>query len=96
MSKKITKTVDGINVSLDPTIFQEWDVFEAMTDNLNPELSDEDRMIAMRKLITLLFGNNFNHIKKRLRQLHNGKLSVSDVAEFVSKVAVAFSSESKN
>lgn len=96
MAKKETRQVEGIDVTLDPEIFQDWDVFETMTDFLNPDTTDEKKMLATRRLVDLVLGDQFDDIKKKMRAARGGKLPTEAVGEFVSKTIEAFGSDAKN
>lgn len=96
MAKKETRQIEGIDVTLDPEIFQDWDVFETMTDFMSDETTDEEKMLATRKLVDLILGDQFPSIKKKMRAARGGKLPTEAVGEFVSKVTQAFGSDGKN
>lgn len=96
MAKKETRQVQGINVTLDPEIFEDWDVFETMTDFLNPETDDQNKMLATRRLVDLVLGDQFESIKKKLRAANGGKLPTEKVGEFVAQTIEAFGNNAKN
>lgn len=96
MGKKQTRQVEGIDVTLDPDIFQDWDVFEALTDFMSTETDDQEKMLATRRMVDLVLGDQFVSIKKKMREARGGKLPTEDVGQFVSKTIEAFGSDGKN
>lgn len=96
MGKKQTRQVEGIDVTLDPEIFEDWDVFETMTDFMSEDATDEEKMLATRRLVDLILGDQFGEIKKKMRAARGGKLPTEAVGEFVSKTIEAFGTDGKN
>lgn len=93
---KETKTVHGIKVTVDPTIFNDWDFSMDLAEML--EEVDEDsteaavkRIKTLNRVVDALFGEDqFSKIKAKLRDQNDGHLPVEAVSEFLNQAIVAF------
>lgn len=97
---KETVTIDGVKLSIDPEIFSDWDVYQAMTDfvRIQQKIEKEERVATqkesmrqaeiMAQLVVDIFGDDFDDIKDQIRKEHNGRVPVRVVMDLVSKAAV--------
>lgn len=97
---KETAIIDGIELSIDPEVFSDWDVYQAMTDfvRIQQKIEKEERVATqkesmrqaeiMAQLVVAIFGDDFDGIKDQIRKKHNGRVPVMVVMDLVSKAAV--------
>lgn len=82
-------TVDGIDVDLTAETFEDYDVLEAIAD-VNGHTGDPVAQLAdVVRLFRLVFGADYDRIKRELREEHDGKLTADDMTKFFNDVAVA-------
>lgn len=92
-----TKQVKGLDVTLDPSILEDWDVMNDIMNLVNDDPDKEltvaeskEMLQAANRLIDTIYGKDFERIKKKLRTANGGKLPLSLVMEFINDTFVAF------
>lgn len=92
---ELTKQVQGMEITLDPRVLEDWDIVCALTSLLNAD--DEmdtddvkDSIESIQLLTERLYGKQFDKIKKRLRKAHGGYLPISAVADFIGETFEVF------
>lgn len=97
---KVTKSIKGMDVTLDPDILEDFDVISdlmatVIDDEKNPTPEEsKESLEALIRLTNTLYGDEFPNIKKCLRKANGGKLPMSLIGEFISETFEAFSKNS--
>lgn len=74
--------VDGIELDVTADALDDFDVLECLAVMVDDDSSDKERMVAVPKLFRLVFGGDWQRIKKELRAQHDGRLTNATVMEF--------------
>lgn len=100
-SKRQTKIVAGVKVTINPEILTDWDVCMKLADVMDTDGNMEDQNIAVGKIhtvdevLTMIFGQKqFRRIRDELRSKNGGTLPVEVMMKFLSGVFEEF--EQKN
>lgn len=81
-----TIEIEGITLSVDPDILDDWDIVEAVSDSNNPDLTDNERLIATTQLMRSVLGDDYKQAKTELRKKHKGKLTIETMSKFLAQV----------
>lgn len=81
--------VDGIEVSVSASSFDDIDVIECIADAANPDSDQQTQMVAVVKLLRMVFGSDYERVKTELRKRHGGRLTVETMSEFMNRCAEA-------
>lgn len=81
--------VDGIEVSVSASSFDDIDVIECIADAANPDSDQQTQMVAVVKLLRMVFGSDYKRVKSELRKRNGGRLTVETMSEFMNRCAEA-------
>lgn len=96
MAKK-TITVDGIKMHVDTAVFEDWDFYQDMVKlmSMRQAIENEQRtpttqegieqMDLASKLMTTVFGDDFDNIKDQIRKKNGGFAPVKEIVGLLPK-----------
>lgn len=79
-------TVDGIKLTVDPEVFNDWDVTKLLWMATAPSSSQDSNPFAVYPLSRKLFGKDYGRIIGELRKRGNGVVTTDSVMNFIQKV----------
>lgn len=98
-TKRQTKVIDGIEVTINPEILADYDVLMKMSQVMVPDggmdvedfVSTAKRLKTLDDLMTTVFGaKQFDDVKERLRKKHDGVLPIEALVMFFNDVFAGF------
>lgn len=78
-----TITVDGLKLTIDPNVFDDWDVAQEMYEIEHPDKKGSDAL-AIVPFIHRIYGNQYQAVIDHLRR--NGRVSLTAMGDFLTKV----------
>lgn len=82
--------VDGVKIYPDAIDINDYEIVELIAPTVDESLTEEERATAttvmVAKMPKLLFGNDWNRIKRELREANGGGLTGAQVNEFLGHV----------
>lgn len=79
--------VDGIEVHVTRDDFADYEVVEAIAD-INAHGDDQVAQVSDAvRLLRLVFGGEYDHVKSELRKANGGRLSSDDMINFLNRVS---------
>ena len=90
MAKTATPTlVNGIKVEVTADAFDDFEITECIADLYDEDSTDGAKTAAAVKMYRLVFGADFQRIKRELRAKHGGKLTNEAMSQFMAEVIEA-------
>lgn len=86
-------TVDGINLTVDADNLNDYDLVECIAICADEEASENEQLSASFRMFRLFFGDDYQRIKKELRDKNDGVLTVENVTRFFTDVLDAISAK---
>lgn len=93
---KQTKEVAGVKVTIDPDVFNDWDVIVLMSriggaaDGGDDAPSLYSQVADMDKLLTIIYGEQLDGIKDHIREDNGGFVPAAAIADFLNATMEAF------
>lgn len=81
--KPVTATIQGVELAIDPLVFDDLDVLDAM-DQLN-----EGNPLRIAGTLRLLTGDRFDDVRTALRDPETGRIPLEKAAEFFQDMMTA-------
>ena len=81
--------VDGIKVEVTADAFDDFEITECIADLYDEDSTDGEKTAAAVKMYRLVFGADFQRIKRELRAKHGGKLTNEAMSQFMAEVIEA-------
>lgn len=78
--------VQGIRVNLTTADVDDYEITEALVDMSDESAPDTSRAKATVRMARLLFGGDWDRIKRELREKNDGKLPNEAVGQFINDV----------
>lgn len=75
--------VNGIEVNVTKADLDDFDVVECLSVMMDEEASDRQRMVAIPKLLKLVFKSDWQRVKDELRAQNGGRLPNDAVMGFL-------------
>ena len=85
-SKDGSVTVQGVKVTIQPGALDDWDVVECIADLQDESRSASEKIVPTVRLMRLLFGAEYDRVKKELRAAHDGQLTNEVMGGFITEV----------
>lgn len=89
-------TVDGIQVTLNRDVLDDWETAETLASIQDEGTAEEAKFVASVKLVRQVFGEDWPRIKSELAAKHDGRLPVSVVMDFFATCLQNLGDEGKN
>lgn len=83
--KPQTISVDGVKLTINPNVFDDLDVVEYLY-NLQHANEDASNSFDIVPLLKKLTGGKYAQLKQALRDPHTGRVSMSAVSDFMTKL----------
>lgn len=85
-AKPIKVTAEGIELELaiDPT--DDYELFELLYARFDPDATSVKRSVAAMRFYSLLLGDDYERVKRELRERHGGRLPAAAMSSFADKV----------
>lgn len=83
---KRTVEVDGIEVTLDLGILDDYELTEQLVINADPASSRSERLGALVRAYRILFGDDYQRVKDELRAMNGGGLPNGAMVNFAHAV----------
>lgn len=80
-----TIEVQGITITINPQILEDWEVVECMGDVNDPTLDDAAHLSATTRVMRLILGEDYQRIKKELREKNKGVLNIETMTNFLTE-----------
>lgn len=90
-----TVEVDGISVTVDVDIADDYEVTEQAAIANDPYATAAERMSSTIRVYKLLLGKDYRRVKDELREKNGGKLPTEKMVSFIAEV-IAKVGEAKN
>ncbi len=81
--KPITVTVNDVHVSVDPNVFDDLEVVEALYDI---QSGDNTGNLAIIKFLRCVFGDDYTRVKEALRDPDTGRIEVEAIGGILEQV----------
>lgn len=85
--------VNDIEVNVTKADLDDFDVVECLSVMMDEEASDRQRMVAIPKLLKLVFKADWQRVKDELRKQHDGKLPNDAVMGFLNSCIEALNAK---
>lgn len=84
---------NGIEVNVTKADLDDFDVVECLSVMMDEEASDRQRMVAIPKLLKLVFKSDWQRVKDELRSQNDGRLPNDAVMGFLNSVIEALNAK---
>ena len=81
--KPITVTVNGVQVTIDPAVFDDLEVVEALYDM---QSGDNTGTLSIVKFLRKVFGDDYARVKEALRDPDTGRVEVEAITGILEQV----------
>lgn len=81
--------VDGVKVSLTAEDFDDFEILECLADIVDDAAEPSAKLAATVRIYRLLFGADFERVKRELREKHEGKLTNEIMGDFLNACMAA-------
>lgn len=81
--------VDGVKVDLTADDFDDFEVTECLADIVDDAAEASAKLAATVRIYRILFGSDFERVKRELRAKHDGKLTNEVMGDFLNACMTA-------
>lgn len=81
--------IDGIEVNLTAEDFDDFEILECLADIVDDAAEPSAKLAATVRIYRLLFGADFERVKRELREKHEGKLTNEIMGDFLNACMAA-------
>ena len=75
--------IDGIEVNLTAEDFDDFEILECLADMIDETAEQSAKVAATVRVYRLLFGADFERVKRELREKHDGRLTNEIMGDFL-------------
>ena len=78
-------SIKGIEITIDPQVFDDWKVLELLALIDHPD-GTEAKPLAAVPLVKRILGNQYQHVMNALENKETGQISPEEMTDFVKKI----------
>lgn len=78
-------SIRGIEITIDPQVFDDWKVLELLS-LLEPPDNTEAKPFAVVPLVKRILGNQYQYVMDALKNKETGRISSEEMTDFVKKI----------
>lgn len=78
-------SIRGIEITIDPRVFDDWKVLELLS-LLDPPDDTEAKPFAVVPLVKRILGNQYQYVINALKNKETGRISSEEMTDFVKKI----------